>query len=301
MYDRHLDYFIASADYGTFTQAAARFHISPNALIKHIDQLEHRIGVRLFERTKRGVSLTEAGKSAYRDALEVRRLSLEAMERARTIDGARAVVIRIGASLMCPARAAVRAWSRVSERHPGIRLQVVPVDDSSYENLSPAARANSGVDVIAGIIPSTLWDNSCDVLPLSSEPIALAMPVGHPLASRPVIHNEDLFGQTVMVVQRGNSSYIDALRDYWEKSFPQIRIEDVPPYSISIFNRCAAEGKIMVSTPVWSDVHPALVMVPYERGGEFPVPYGLVFARNPAGHVREFLESLRETVSDFWI
>ena len=109
MYDRHLDYFIASADYGTFTQAAARFHISPNALIKHIDQLEHRIGVRLFERTKRGISLTEAGKSAYRDALEVRRLSLEAMERARTIAGARSVVIRIGASLMCPARAAVRA------------------------------------------------------------------------------------------------------------------------------------------------------------------------------------------------
>ncbi|MBQ9241055.1 MAG: LysR family transcriptional regulator [Duodenibacillus sp.] len=297
MYDRHLDYFIASADYGTFTQAAARFHISPNALIKHINQFEHRVGVKLFERTRRGVVLTEAGKSLYRDARVIREQANSAMSRARAIAGAKSVVIRLGASLMCPAKPAVRVWSRVSEEHPGIRLEIVPTDDSSYENLSPTGSGNSGVDIIAGIIPSTLWANTCEVLEISSEPVALAMPLGHRLAARPVIHAEDLFGETVMVVRRHNSSYIDRLRDFWEQNFPQIRIEDVPPYDISVFNRCAAEGKIMVSTPIWSDVHPGLVTVPYEAGERFPVPYGLIYATPPAAHLTEFLASLAKAVS----
>ena len=79
MYDKHLDYFIASAEYGTFTQAAARFHISPNALIKHINQFEHRVGVELFVRTRRGVLLTEAGKSLYRDGRVIREQAMAAM------------------------------------------------------------------------------------------------------------------------------------------------------------------------------------------------------------------------------
>ena len=89
------------------------------------------------------------------------------------------------------------------------------------------------------------------------------------------------------------------MRDYWEQNFPQIRIETVPPYGISVFNRCAAEGAVMVSTPFWTDVHPSLMTVPYEKGGDFTVPYGLVFAKHPAPHVAQFVQFMREAVAQF--
>lgn len=59
---RQLTYALAVADTGSFTAAARRCHISQSALSTQIAQLEGELGVRLFHRTTRQVSLTEAGE-----------------------------------------------------------------------------------------------------------------------------------------------------------------------------------------------------------------------------------------------
>ena len=62
MYNPQLDVFIKTADGGSFTKAADELYISPTAVMKQINSLESRIGVKLIERTNRGISLTEAGE-----------------------------------------------------------------------------------------------------------------------------------------------------------------------------------------------------------------------------------------------
>ena len=56
-----LDVFVAVADLGSFTAAAGRLSLTSSAVSKSIARLEARMGVRLFERTTRRLSLSEAG------------------------------------------------------------------------------------------------------------------------------------------------------------------------------------------------------------------------------------------------
>ena len=68
MYDRHLDTFVKVADCGSFLKASEGLYISANAVTKQISLLENDLGVKLFQRSTRGLVLTEAGKLIYTEA-----------------------------------------------------------------------------------------------------------------------------------------------------------------------------------------------------------------------------------------
>ena len=68
MYNPQLETFIRVADAGSFNKAAEQAYITPTAVIKQMNLLEDGLGVKLFERTHRGLHLTKAGISLYQDA-----------------------------------------------------------------------------------------------------------------------------------------------------------------------------------------------------------------------------------------
>lgn len=63
MYNPQLDTFICVVESGSFNKAAERLYISVPAVIKQINALENSLDIQLFERTHRGLVVTEAGKS----------------------------------------------------------------------------------------------------------------------------------------------------------------------------------------------------------------------------------------------
>ena len=75
MYSRQIESFVKTANAGSFNKAARALYIAPSSLIQQIDILEQRLGLVLFERGRRGVTLTEAGESLYQDAVEILRRS----------------------------------------------------------------------------------------------------------------------------------------------------------------------------------------------------------------------------------
>lgn len=66
-----IDAFVASADAGSFTAAAERLHLTNSAVGKQIARLEARLGNRLFERTTRSLTLTDAGAAFYETCVRV--------------------------------------------------------------------------------------------------------------------------------------------------------------------------------------------------------------------------------------
>src|SRR5213075_2447397 len=77
---RHLRYFVAVAEELNFTRAATKLHLAQPSLTRQVHNLEEELGVRLLDRTKNQVSLTEEGKSFLVDARRLLALSLESVK-----------------------------------------------------------------------------------------------------------------------------------------------------------------------------------------------------------------------------
>lgn len=63
--------FVASVEHGSFTAAAEYLHLTSSAISKSVARLEERLGSRLFERTTRRLSLTDAGQAFYETCTRV--------------------------------------------------------------------------------------------------------------------------------------------------------------------------------------------------------------------------------------
>ena len=98
MYNPQLETFLRVADAGSFNKAAEELFITPPAVIKQITSLESNLGVQLFHRSPRGLKLTEAGKSIYRDAQYIIQYCKDSVVRAKNAAEEGDKVIRIGVS-----------------------------------------------------------------------------------------------------------------------------------------------------------------------------------------------------------
>src|SRR6476661_10529697 len=76
---RHLRYFVAVAEELNFTRAAEKLHLAQPSLTRQIHNLEEELGVRLLNRTKSHVALTEEGRSFLADARRVLALAEESV------------------------------------------------------------------------------------------------------------------------------------------------------------------------------------------------------------------------------
>lgn len=120
-----IEAFLAVAQSGKISRAATQLEVAQSVLSRHIAGLEAELGVRLFERTGRGVSMTEAGQHLaprLRAALaDMQRAAAEAAE----VGGQPGGVVRVG---MVPAAAQPLVgmlYRQVAQQHPRIRLQFV--------------------------------------------------------------------------------------------------------------------------------------------------------------------------------
>lgn len=112
MYNPQLDTFLRVADAGSFNKAAEESYITPTAIIKQINLLESKLDVKLFERTHRGLILTNAGRSLYNDAKYIIQYSKESIARAKKSSTNDDGTIRIGSSPMTPTQLLVDLWQR---------------------------------------------------------------------------------------------------------------------------------------------------------------------------------------------
>ena len=83
MYTPQLETCLRVADAGSFNKAAEELFITPPAVIKQITSLESSLDMKLFIRSPRGLKLTEAGKSIYRDAQYVVQYCKDSVVRAK--------------------------------------------------------------------------------------------------------------------------------------------------------------------------------------------------------------------------
>jgi len=129
-----LRYFLAVAAEGSLSAAARALRVNPATVSRHVDALEARFEVRLFDRRQDGYGLTEAGEKL---AARARGIETEMFGLARAFDAedkglAGTVAVTSTESLIIPFL--IRNLPLLQARHPGIRLQIV--NEYRFLNLS---------------------------------------------------------------------------------------------------------------------------------------------------------------------
>lgn len=297
MYNPILDTFIAVIDYGSFTKAAEHLYISPTAVMKQMNALESHLNLKLIERTPSGVFLTPAGKVIYRDAKFMIDYSKKSIAAANEATHKYDTTFCVGTSLLNPAKPFMDLWYKVNQSFPDYRLNLVPFEDNHEGILSEIDKLGEKFDFLIGVCDSKAWLSLCNFLPLGRYKKMIAVSREHPLASKKYLDIKDLYGETLMMVQKGDSGINDFMRHDLEQNHPQIHIEDTPQfYDLSVFNRCAQTKNVLLTIECWQDVHPALVTIPINW--DYSIPYGLLYSLHAPEDVKRFVKEVESIIHE---
>jgi DNA-binding transcriptional LysR family regulator len=188
----HLKYAEAAADHGSFRRAAESLLLQQSTLSRCIRQLEEEIGVIVFERSSRGVRVTQAGQGFLRSARSILEQMDSLVIHAKSTSRGKTGHLAIGFYTSLSAgnfRATVMDFKR---RFPQIELGMA---ERSRSRLITALR-NGALDIAIVTGDAPLQDSNA--LPLWSERMLVALPDEHSLADRGAIYWTDLRGETVL-------------------------------------------------------------------------------------------------------
>ncbi|WP_208896552.1 LysR family transcriptional regulator [Klebsiella grimontii] len=184
---RHLRYFIAVAEELHFGHAAARLNISQPPLSQQIQILEQQIGARLFARTNRSVSLTEAGRQFLADSRQILSQVDDAAARAARLHHGETGDLRIGFTSSAPFIKAVSdTLSTFRRRYPDVHIQTR--ETNTREQIVPLNEGALDLGLMRNTqLPETLvWER------VLREPLLAMVPRDHPLASQPRVSLREL-------------------------------------------------------------------------------------------------------------
>src|SRR5436190_2075474 len=183
MFDlKHLRVLKEVADRGSFSAAAEALSYTQPAVSQQIAALERAAGVKLVDRTSRGIRLTEAGRALLGHAEAILMRLADAEAELEAIRGVRSGRVRLasfptgGASLISLASAAFR------ERHPGVEVILSVAGPPGALEALGAGEADIALLVESGFERESETER-VERIHLLDDLMFLALPVDHPLAS----------------------------------------------------------------------------------------------------------------------
>ncbi|MFP5228213.1 MAG: LysR substrate-binding domain-containing protein [Acidobacteriota bacterium] len=196
---RHVRAFLAAARIGNFTRAALELHISQSAFTVQIRQLEDALGVSLFDRSKRRVALTAAGRELVAPLERIIVDTEGIVARTRELAGLRRGIVTIAALPSVAAGVLPEAIRRFTQLHPGI---VVQVQDVVAEKLIEAVRKE---EVDFGIGSRVRSDREMKAIPLLVDRMCVFVAPQHMLARRGAVSLKELTQFPLIVTGKDSS------------------------------------------------------------------------------------------------
>ena len=182
-----LQYFLSVAENLSFTKASEECHVAQPAISQQIQALEKELGFSLFDRSTKGVTLTEAGKQYYRDVAGVLRSLDRADRRASAIAHGESGVLSIGVA-SSGQTSMLKTIDLFCNAFPEVKIELHRVaSKTQHEQLQ------HGVYDILPTAPSNFADKSNLGIALPSQSrLRIAMSENHPLASKRSLDVSDL-------------------------------------------------------------------------------------------------------------
>lgn len=202
---RVLNYFVATAQELNMTRAAQKLLVSQPALSRQIADLEGELGVKLFNRQPRHLTLTPAGQYLYEQAKEILTLASKTksnLQSSAVISGD----LTIAAGESFAMQRLMNIVSNIFRDYPTVKIHILSGDYEFAER-----RLDTGAVDFAVIIGNLPLDNYASLQLPEKDTWGVLMTKDDPLAKKSAITAEDLVGRNVLNSQQAeNRKYFDS-------------------------------------------------------------------------------------------
>ncbi|ODM74984.1 LysR family transcriptional regulator [Bradyrhizobium elkanii] len=190
---KHLRSAVAAADCGSFRQAAELLSSQQSSLSRRIGEIEHHLGIAIFERYSGGVRPTQAGRTILRLARTIVEEFDALIATANSVQNGESGRLSVGFCTSLSAGNLQTSLLEFKQQYPQIELATI---ERSRTRLAAALR-NGVIDML--IVPGRPPLLDAKALPLWSERVLVALPQDHALSSRETVNWIDLREQTVLL------------------------------------------------------------------------------------------------------
>ena len=242
---RHLRYFVAVADAGTVSRAAAQLRLTQPALSRQLRDLETELGLPLFDRVGRRLHLTAEGEHLLERTREILRAADALRERAGALAGGRTGTLRLGATAQTLESLISGFLTRFRREWPGIEVRLV--EDGGVRLRARVARGE--LHLALGAVPS---GEELRARPLFPVWVLAVMPRDHRLGRRRAFDVAELDGETVMLLRRDFASRLrfDAACES-ARARPRVLLEANDPHSLVSLARGGHGIAVVPSTTIF--------------------------------------------------
>lgn len=240
---RHLRYFVGVADSLSFSGAATRLTVSQPALSRQIRDLEAELGVRLFNRVGRRISLTAEGEDLLVRCRALLRDSESLRERAHALAGGQIGVLRIGASATTMETVVPDLLTRFRRVRPGVDVHFI--QDGAAALLTRVERGDIHLAITR--FPAGRPLRSRLLFPVG---VLAVMSSSHALRRSKTLEAPDLANESLLLLPRGFTT-----RELFDEACvlaqtkPQVLLEGDAPHAL-IALAAAAVGIAIVPSIV---------------------------------------------------
>ena len=187
--------FVAIADEGGFSKAAARLSVTQPALSKHIAAFERQLGVKLFERDAQATTLTMAGRAFYDDAQNALQAYDLAIEHVRELKHARPATLTVQSFAGYPPSDDLLAALEADLRRNRRPIEVVRRDIAQVSAIEEVRQGESDICLVSHL--ADLDVTGLESMPLVEDSFVAIVRADHPLATRDEISMADIGSEVV--------------------------------------------------------------------------------------------------------
>jgi len=291
---RSLKYFASVAETGSFSVAADLMHRSQPAISRAIQELEADLGVELFTRNGRRVTLSPGGWSLLRDVKIVLEHANALEDRARLLAAGKSLVLRVGGASGSIERVLPRLIQKFQSEWPNVDLALVPGSGGGLLD----ALARGEVDVVFTRLTASETLESRLLFPLH---VIAVVPERHEFASRKFVTIADLVSHGLLIAPQDFTSRMlfDAACKASELR-PRFLLESHDQNALIALSEVGYGVAVVPSTVALE--HHKVKALPIRAGKHFlGVWTALVFDRsNIPPHVKAFIEqAARQLKTDY--
>ncbi|NWK54602.1 LysR family transcriptional regulator [Verrucomicrobiaceae bacterium N1E253] len=178
---RQLRYFVTAVELGSISKAADACRVAQPSMSQQLSVLEHTLGVRLLERSSRGVTTTEQGERILDHARMILRES-ENLRAKLFPDQSLQGTLRIGAIPTIAPYVITTLVSELNKQLPQIAIELV--EDQTQVLVQRLGQNEISCAIVSDVHLKDRKTWSIQLKELFQEPIVLALPERHPLATR---------------------------------------------------------------------------------------------------------------------